>query len=199
MDLTGASSSSSRLGVGSTTHDSRRADSADTDHEVLIADKFETERDRRPDGRRLRRRLRARPERRGADRGDPDRRGADVLVVRGTQGDRADARRRPARADRARRRRLQHDRRGRPRPSAASTCRTVPGKNAIAVAELAFALILALDRRMPENVADLRAGQLEQEGILEGAGPLRHDAGAARRRQHRPEMIRRAAGFGMPS
>ena len=34
-----------------------------------------------------------------------------------------------------------------------------PGKNAIAVAELAFALILALDRRVPDNVADLRAGR----------------------------------------
>ena len=34
-----------------------------------------------------------------------------------------------------------------------------PGKNAIAVAELAFALILALDRRVPDNVAELRAGQ----------------------------------------
>ena len=33
-----------------------------------------------------------------------------------------------------------------------------PGKNAIAVAELAFALILALDRRIPDNVAELRAG-----------------------------------------
>src|SRR5258708_37569544 len=33
-----------------------------------------------------------------------------------------------------------------------------PGKNAIAVAELAFALLLAIDRRVPENVADLRAG-----------------------------------------
>ncbi|HMJ87703.1 MAG TPA: hypothetical protein VK504_31225, partial [Vicinamibacterales bacterium] len=33
-----------------------------------------------------------------------------------------------------------------------------PGKNAIAVAELAFALLLALDRRVPDEVADLRAG-----------------------------------------
>src|SRR5438270_11705079 len=32
-----------------------------------------------------------------------------------------------------------------------------PGNNAIAVAELAFGLILALDRRLPDNVADLRA------------------------------------------
>jgi D-3-phosphoglycerate dehydrogenase len=34
-----------------------------------------------------------------------------------------------------------------------------PGKNAIAVAELAFALILASDRRVPDNVAELRAGK----------------------------------------
>ena len=61
-----------------------------------------------------------------------------------------------------------------------------PGKNAIAVAELAFALILSLDRRVPDNVADLRAGQVEQEGVLEGAGALRQDARPARRRQHRP-------------
>src|SRR5690349_7727500 len=32
-----------------------------------------------------------------------------------------------------------------------------PGKNAIAVAELAVALLLALDRRIPDNVAELRA------------------------------------------
>src|SRR5262245_18364928 len=31
-----------------------------------------------------------------------------------------------------------------------------PGKNSIAVAELAFALILALDRHVPANVADLK-------------------------------------------
>ena len=34
----------------------------------------------------------------------------------------------------------------------------VPGKNAIAVAELAMGLIMSLDRRIPDNVADLRAG-----------------------------------------
>ena len=33
-----------------------------------------------------------------------------------------------------------------------------PGKNSIAVAELAFAMIAALDRRIADNVADLRAG-----------------------------------------
>ena len=70
-----------------------------------------------------------------------------------------------------------------PRGIYVSNC---PGKNAIAVAELAFALILALDRRVPDNVAELRAGQVEQEGVLEGAGAVRPDARAARRRQHRP-------------
>ncbi|MGJ7906619.1 NAD(P)-dependent oxidoreductase [Actinopolyspora sp. H202] len=34
----------------------------------------------------------------------------------------------------------------------------VPGRNAVAVAELAFGLLLALDRNIAENVADLRAG-----------------------------------------
>src|SRR5688500_1109511 len=34
-----------------------------------------------------------------------------------------------------------------------------PGKNSIAVAELAFGLVLALDRRIPDNVAELRAGK----------------------------------------
>src|SRR5437763_16675675 len=34
-----------------------------------------------------------------------------------------------------------------------------PGKNSIAVAELAFALMLALDRRIADNVIALRAGE----------------------------------------
>ena len=34
-----------------------------------------------------------------------------------------------------------------------------PGKNSVAVAELAMALILALDRRIADNVADLRASK----------------------------------------
>src|SRR5437879_1531256 len=34
-----------------------------------------------------------------------------------------------------------------------------PGKNAIAVAELTLALILALDRRVADNVIELRAGK----------------------------------------
>lgn len=34
----------------------------------------------------------------------------------------------------------------------------VPGRNAIAVAELTMGLLLAIDRRIADNVADLRAG-----------------------------------------
>ena len=48
-----------------------------------------------------------------------------------------------------------------------------PGKNAIAVAELAFALILAIDRRIPENVADLRAGVWNKKEYAKARGPLR--------------------------
>ena len=73
-----------------------------------------------------------------------------------------------------------------------------PGKNAIAVAELAFALILAFDRRMPDNVADLRAGRLEQDGVFEGAqGSTAGRSGCSAAGNIGREMIRRAAAFGM--
>ena len=45
-----------------------------------------------------------------------------------------------------------------------------PGKNAIAVAELAFALMLALDRRIPDNVADLRAGKWNKKEYSKARG-----------------------------
>ena len=44
----------------------------------------------------------------------------------------------------------------------------VPGRNAAAVAELTMGLLLAIDRRIPDNVADLRAGPLGQEGLRQG-------------------------------
>src|SRR5690242_5735269 len=37
-----------------------------------------------------------------------------------------------------------------------------PGKNSIAVAELIMGLLLALDRRIPDQVADVRAGKWEK-------------------------------------
>ena len=61
-----------------------------------------------------------------------------------------------------------------------------PGKNAIAVAELAFALILALDRRVPDNVAELRAGRWNKKEFSKAQGLYGRTLGAARCRQHRP-------------
>src|ERR1019366_8708287 len=45
-----------------------------------------------------------------------------------------------------------------------------PGKNAIAVAELAWALLLALDRRVPDNVAELRAGKWNKKEYSKARG-----------------------------
>src|SRR3979411_3266537 len=45
-----------------------------------------------------------------------------------------------------------------------------PGKNSIAVAELAFALLLALDRRVPDNVAELRAGTWNKKEYSKARG-----------------------------
>ena len=46
----------------------------------------------------------------------------------------------------------------------------VPGKNAVAVAELAMGLLIAIDRRIPENVIDLRAGRWNKKkySVAEG-------------------------------
>jgi D-3-phosphoglycerate dehydrogenase len=45
-----------------------------------------------------------------------------------------------------------------------------PGKNAAAVAELAFGLIIALDRHIADNVADLRAGRWNKLGFSDARG-----------------------------
>ncbi len=45
-----------------------------------------------------------------------------------------------------------------------------PGKNAVAVAELTFALILALDRRVVENVNDLRRGVWNKKAYAKARG-----------------------------
>src|SRR5215208_4244854 len=72
-----------------------------------------------------------------------------------------------------------------------------PGKNAIAVAELAFGLLLSLDRRIPDNVAELRAGSWNKKEYSKAQGLFGRTLvllGVGRIGQ---EMIRRAAGFGM--
>ncbi|NBC15895.1 MAG: hydroxyacid dehydrogenase [Bacteroidetes bacterium] len=45
-----------------------------------------------------------------------------------------------------------------------------PGKNSVAVAELTMGLILALDRRIPDNVIDARAGQWNKATYAKAAG-----------------------------
>jgi D-3-phosphoglycerate dehydrogenase / 2-oxoglutarate reductase len=72
-----------------------------------------------------------------------------------------------------------------------------PGKNAIAVAELAFALILALDRRIPDNVVDLRAGKWNKKEYSKARGLFGSTLGLLGIGSIGQEMVRRAAGFGM--
>ena len=72
-----------------------------------------------------------------------------------------------------------------------------PGKNAIAVAELAFALILALDRRVPDNVAELRAGRWNKKEFSNARGLYGRTLSLLGVGSIGQEMIRRAAGFGM--
>ncbi len=72
-----------------------------------------------------------------------------------------------------------------------------PGKNAIAVAELAFALILSLDRRVPDNVADLRAGRWNKKEYSRAQGLHGRTLGLLGVGSIGREMIRRAAAFGM--
>jgi D-3-phosphoglycerate dehydrogenase len=73
-----------------------------------------------------------------------------------------------------------------------------PGKNSVAVAELAFALILALDRRVADNVIQLRAGQWNKKEFSKARGLLGRTLGLVGTGQIGREMVARARAFGMP-
>src|SRR5213080_659072 len=73
-----------------------------------------------------------------------------------------------------------------------------PGKNSIAVAELAFALILALDRRVADNVIALRAGQWNKKEFSKARGLFGRTLGLVGVGKIGQEMIPRAKAFGMP-
>lgn len=73
-----------------------------------------------------------------------------------------------------------------------------PGKNSIAVAELAFGLILSLDRRIPDNVADLKAGKWNKDEFGKARGLYGRTLGLIGLGQIGCEMIPRAKSFGMP-
>ncbi len=72
-----------------------------------------------------------------------------------------------------------------------------PGKNAIAVAELAFGLLLALDRRIPDNVAELRAGRWNKKEFSKAAGLYGKTLGLLGIGSIGQEMAIRATAFGM--
>src|ERR1051325_350918 len=73
-----------------------------------------------------------------------------------------------------------------------------PGKNSIAVAELAFALILALDRRTADNVIALRAGEWNKKEFSKARGLFGRTLGLVGLGKIGQEMIPRARAFGMP-
>ena len=72
-----------------------------------------------------------------------------------------------------------------------------PGKNSIAVAELTFALILALDRRIAENVTDLRTGTWNKKEYSKARGLFGRTLGILGYGNIGQEVARRALAFGM--
>lgn len=72
-----------------------------------------------------------------------------------------------------------------------------PGKNSVAVAELAFGLILALDRRIPENVAALRQGQWNKREYSKARGVFGRTLGLIGLGRIGQEMVSRAKAFGL--
>jgi len=72
-----------------------------------------------------------------------------------------------------------------------------PGKNSHAVAELTFALILALDRRIAENVSDLRAGNWNKKEYSKARGLFGRTLGILGYGNIGQEVARRALAFGM--
>ncbi len=72
-----------------------------------------------------------------------------------------------------------------------------PGKNSQAVAELAFGLILALDRRIADNVISLRAGQWNKKEFSQARGLYGRTLGLVGMGRIGQEMVQRARAFGM--
>jgi D-3-phosphoglycerate dehydrogenase len=72
-----------------------------------------------------------------------------------------------------------------------------PGKNSIAVAELALALILSLDRRVADNVISLRRGEWNKKEFSRARGLYGRTLGLIGVGKIGQEMIPRAHAFGM--
>lgn len=72
-----------------------------------------------------------------------------------------------------------------------------PGMNSVAVAELAFGLILSLDRRIPDNTADLRAGVWNKGEYSKADGIYGKTLGIVGLGRIGRELAARAQAFGM--
>ena len=72
-----------------------------------------------------------------------------------------------------------------------------PGKNSIAVAELTFALLLAVDRRIPDNVAALRAHKWNKKEFSKADGIFGKTLGIIGLGQIGREVAARAHAFGL--
>lgn len=72
-----------------------------------------------------------------------------------------------------------------------------PGRNSIAVAELAWGLILSCDRRIPDQVADLRAGVWRKKEYAKAAGLHGRTLGIVGLGQIGREIAARGRAFGM--
>ncbi len=72
-----------------------------------------------------------------------------------------------------------------------------PGKNSLAVAELVMGLLLSCDRRIPDQVADLRAGTWAKGEYSKSRGLYGRTLGIVGLGQIGREIARRAQGFGM--
>jgi D-3-phosphoglycerate dehydrogenase len=81
------------------------------------------------------------------------------------------------------------------RAVAVSNC---PGKNAIAVAELAWGLLLALDRRLVEQAVDLRNGVWNKAEYGKAKGLAGRTLGVIGLGAIGLEVVTRAQAFGMP-
>ena len=81
------------------------------------------------------------------------------------------------------------------RAVAVSNC---PGKNAIAVAELAWGLLLALDRRLVEQTVDLRNGVWNKTEYGKAKGLAGRTLGVIGLGAIGLEVVTRAKAFGMP-
>src|SRR5664280_686569 len=72
-----------------------------------------------------------------------------------------------------------------------------PGKNSVAVAELAFAFLLGIDRRLPDNVAALRAHKWNKKEFSKADGVFGKTLGVVGIGQIGSEVIKRAHAFGL--